>query len=177
MTFLELITLTQLRMSDATSDEESLAVIKSAINQSYMTDIATLNPVLASAIVPAVNGLVTLPSDCINIVKVTPSLIEGERRIGNYILTSRNVTFTIIYSANPTALANDTDVIELSERYTYMMSTYGVYAYYAYRKKAEAANMFLSEYNDLLGKMKYEPSEDTADEEVVGDYYSVGVDS
>lgn len=172
MTFLEIITLTQNRMSDSTSDEESMAVIKSAINQSYMTDIATLNPVLASAIIPAINGLVTLPSDCINLISISPELIEGERRIGSYIITSRNSIFTIIYSSVPAPLVEDTDIIGLSERYAYMMSTYGVYAYYAYRKKTEAANIFLSEYNDLIGKMKYEPSEDSADSEVVGDYYS-----
>lgn len=176
MTFGELMLLTQNRMSDSTGDEESVAVIKSAINQSYMIDICTVAPVLVSAIVPTINGLVTLPSDCINIVSLSPSLIDGEKRVGNYIVTKRAVTFTVIYSAVPTPLVDDTDVIDLSDRYTYMMSTYGVYAYYTYRKKEAAASMFLNEYETLLSKIKFETTEDIT-EEFVSDYYTVEVDS
>lgn len=166
MKYSELIELTKNRIDELDVDEQIDLIIENAINHSYLFDLSSLDSRVSSSYIPVINGIATLPDDINKIISINPSLEYGERRVGNAILSNRNITFTVIYTTVPTPLINDTDTPDLSEKYHYSMSTYACYEYFMHRKKNTLAQMFYDTYQRELNKLK---ENDDVGEEVVYD--------
>lgn len=163
-TFKDIVDLTKKRINETTTDEQVDTMVKEAVNHAYLYELSKLDPVITKTMCPAVNGSAVLPEDLEEIISVSPDLAYGERQLGRYLLSDRNITFTIVYKAIPEPLVNDDDVPELQSKYFYLLSTYACYAYFTYRKKSEAANLFMSEY--LLQRNAIKPSDFGAEYEV-----------
>lgn len=170
MTFKEILDLTKNRVDETDPDAQIDLIIKEGINHSYIYDLSKLDPRLSTAYVPVANGMATLPDDLNNIVKISPSLIPGESRVGNAILSDRDVTFTITYTVVPEPMALDNDEPDLNQKFHYMLSTAGCIEYFAFKKKTNLVEM----YNGLYEKEKASLTTSDAIEESVLDVYEEG---
>jgi hypothetical protein len=165
MTLRELINLTLSRVGEKEGNRKIDSVIKNAVNHSYLYDLSPIDKRISTSYIPVINGKATLPDNIENIEKITPSLIYGERRTGNSILSERDITFTVMYSAFRDALVDDTDEPDLSLKLQYLMSTYACYAY-CELVNDNRASTFLNEYNTQINNISYD---DNTGEEVIQD--------
>jgi hypothetical protein len=173
MNLRELINLTLERVGEREGNRRIDSVIKNAVNHAYLYDLSEKDKRLSTAYIPVINGLATLPEDINTIESISPSLIGGERRIGNAILSSRDTVFTVTYSSVREPLVEDTDEPDLNQKYQYLLSTYACYEYYNL-KQDNRANMFLNEYQNELEKIL---NGDNTGDETIQDVYGGGVDA
>lgn len=167
-TFLDIIKLTQNMIDEVDSSEQVLSIIKNAINTAYISELAEYDKRISTAYVPIINGVGNLPDDLDSIENISPSLIDGERRVGNVILSSRNTTFTVTYSVLREELVNDTDEVDLSLKFIDLLVIYACYLYFQYRRKTSIANNFLNEYQRKIAKLI---DKDSMGEESIQDVY------
>lgn len=170
MTFKELLDLTKNRIDETDEDTQIDSILKNAINHAYIFDLSLKDQHVKSAYITPINGVATLPSDILKVINITPGLVYGESRIGNVIVSSRDVDFTVIYSVVPKPLVADTDKPNISEKYHYCLSTYACYQYYNFKKKSTQAQMMYQDYQQEV--YKFDAVDDNFGEEVVCD--SVG---
>lgn len=171
MIFKDILDLTKNRIDELDSSAQIDVILKSAVNDAYIGELSRYDKRITSSIAPVINGMATLPDDIDTIESISPSLTGGERRIGNSILSSRTVTFTIVYSYVREPLVNDTDVLDMSEKFKMLLSTYACYLYFQYRKKTSIAQIFLNDYEMKLAKMF---DNDNTGEETITDVYESG---
>lgn len=157
-------------VNDTDEDEQIDSIILEALNHCYIFDLAKIDVNLKTTYAPAVNGLAYLPKDALNILRIEPKLEKGERRLGGYIMTDREVTFTILYNSIREPLTKPTDEPEIAGALEYAMILYGAYAYFNYRKKLPVADWYMQQYEII--KQKYvDEIENYATEEYVGDVH------
>lgn len=172
MTFKDILDITRNRIDEVDSSQQVDIIIKSAINDAYINELSKYDKRVSTANIPVINGTATLPDDIDSIESISPALIKGERRIGNVILSNRDIVFYIAYSYIREELINDNDELDMSNKFKILLSTYACYLYFEYRKKTNIADMFLNEYNFKLSRLV---DEDNFGEEIVQDvYYNVG---
>ncbi|MGL5352159.1 MAG: hypothetical protein ACRDA5_02390 [Clostridium sp.] len=124
---------------------------KSYINEGYMK-FNKENASLIVSYVPIINGIAKLPENLIDIVDVKPQLVEGDKRIGNSIMTSQSGLFTITHSYYEDAMETEED--EPSIPY-YLHSHLASYCCYKclQNKAPNVATGFLNEFE--VGKEEY----------------------
>jgi hypothetical protein len=171
MTFKDIVDLTKNRIDELDSSAQIDVILKSAVNDAYINELSQYDKRISTAFVPVINGTANLPEDVDTIESIAPSLTGSERRVGNTILSSRTVTFNIVYSYIRQTLIDDTDVLDMSDKFKVLLSTYACYLYFQYRKKTSIAQMFLDEYNMKLARMF---DRDNTGEEAVQDIYASG---
>lgn len=138
------------RVDDITDFDD---IIGSAINSAYI-ELKQKYPLVATAAVSSVNKIVTLPSDCMDIISIDPVLYADEYRLGDNLILQQDNTYTIVYSKVPAALTNTTDVPLLNKKFWYALSTYGCYAYYNFKKKHNEAAAYMQEYLSIINKVE-----------------------
>jgi hypothetical protein len=167
MNFKEIIDLTKNRIDETDVDEQIDSIIKNAINHSYLFDLSIKDQHVKTAYITPVNGIATLPSDILKIINISPALTKGEYRVGNVIVSNREVDFTVIYSVVPKPMVSDTDKPSISERYHYSMSTYACAEYYNFKKKTSNAQIMADMYLNEISKL--DSADDNLGEETVYD--------
>lgn len=175
MTLKDIFDMTKRRIDETDTDEIDTNLdnmIIDAINHSYIYELSKHDKRVTSAYIPVVNNIATLPDDIDYIEQISPALIFGERRIGNTILSARDITFTLIYSYIREPLSEMTDELEMSDKYKFLLSTYACYIYFQYRKKNQVADMYLNEYLTQIRNL-YE--DDNLGEESINDTYETVV--
>jgi hypothetical protein len=173
MTFKEILDLTKNRIDELDESEQIDIMLKGAVNHAYIYELAKYDKRVSSAFVPVINGLATLPDDIDAVESISPSLVKGEKRLGNVITSSRSVTFTVLYSTVKEPLVNDTDELDMSNKFKFILSSYACFVYFQYRKKADIANMYYNEYRMGLEKLV---NDDNFGDESVLDIYEDGGD-
>jgi hypothetical protein len=172
--FKDIVDLTFNRIDETIPDDQITMIVKAAINHAYQSDLSKLDRRLTKAFCSVVDGVAELPDDIRTIIKITPKLEDGEYRIGNSIISDRDVEFEILYTIAPGELVKDTDVPDISQRLWYLLSTYACYAYYSYRRKTPVAQGYMQEYE--MGKSDYINESDNVEEYVQDVYKTVGGD-
>jgi hypothetical protein len=171
VTFKEILDLSKNRIDELDSTTQIDEILKSAVNDAYINELSRHDKRINKAFIPVINGTATLPDDLDMVESISPSLVKGERRVGNVILSSRDVMFTIIYSYIRETLVNDADVLDISDKFKMLLSTYACYLYFQYRKKTSIAQMFLNDYEMKLAKIF---DEDNFGDETIQDVYASG---
>lgn len=127
-------------------DEQVEIIVKSAINESYMS-LCARDKRVQTAYVPIIMGVATLPEDIISVEKITPPLGQTDKRIGSNIITDKTGTFSVLYSYVREPLVTDNDEPDLHLTLQYALATYACYKYFEYRKKESVASTFLTNYS------------------------------
>lgn len=127
-------------------DEQIEIIVKNAINESYIR-LCAEDIRLTKAFVPIINGVVTLPSNLISIVKTIPTLDATDYIVGGSIVTDKTGMLEILYSYVREALIEDTDEPDLHDSLQNALVTFAHYKYLLHRKKTNEAQMLLNEYN------------------------------
>ena len=128
-------------------DEQVDIIITNAINKAIF-DLSKIDKRLSSAYCPVIMGKADLPDDALEVIQISPSLIAGERRIGNAILSNRKTTFEVMYNYTRPKLESDTDEPELHEDLHYAIVVYACAMYFKHRKKQDISNMYMQEYQE-----------------------------
>lgn len=149
MNFRELIDLANNIIDETDYDEQIEAIVKSALNKSYL-DLSNLDKRVTRAYIPIVNGVVTIPTNCNKIISTIPKLEVYDRIIGNSIVTDKEGVIEMLYSYTREPLVEDEDEPDLNIILQYAMVTYACYKYFEHRKKTEVANTFLNNYTQEL---------------------------
>lgn len=149
MNFRELIDLANNIIDETDYDEQIEAIVKSALNKSYL-DLSNLDKRVTRAYIPIVNGVVTIPTNCNKIISTVPKLEVYDRVVGNSIITDKEGVIEMLYSYTREPLVEDEDEPDLNIVLQYAMVTYACYKYFEHRKKTEVANTFLNNYTQEL---------------------------
>ena len=158
------IKLCGIREGDINADNS----IKLSINKAYVTDLSKLDKRISTSYLPSINGVVNLPDDLLEIIKVTPALDSTDRIIGNSILTDKTDTFSIVYSIVREPLIDDNDEPDLSNSLIYALILHGAYGYFVHKKDTDTASMLLAQYNDI--KNSYSMKDNYIEEQVADVY-------
>lgn len=147
-TFGDILSLAKKRcnISDITDFDD---ILSTAINSVYI-ELKKKNPIVATAAVSSVNKVLTLPTDCMDIISLDPCLYTDEYRLGDTLILQQDSSYSIIYTKVPGPLINNTDIPLLNKKYFYALSTYGCYAYFNYKKKQNEAMAYMQEYRELI---------------------------
>jgi hypothetical protein len=168
-TFKDIIDLTKKRCNIADTTEFD-DIISTALNNVYV-ELSKKEPEISYTMIASINGTAYLPDDLFSIIKLKPDLNTGEYRLGNNLIVSKDREFELTYSVVP-ELLTDSDIPALPKKYFYPMSTYGCYAYYNYKKKPDAAQAYMYEYQKSLSDLS--PADKTHDviQNVYGGLYA-----
>jgi hypothetical protein len=173
MTFKEIVDMVKRRINETELDTQLDALVKDAVNYAYIYEIPRYDKRIDTARIPSINGACVLPDDVDTIIQITPELQYGEKRVGNVLLTKRDIMFTIAYSIIREQLVNDTDVLDLSLKFQYLLTTYACYMYWQFKKKTGIANSYLEQYQLAVQRLF---DEDNFGEESVQDVYETVVE-
>jgi hypothetical protein len=153
-TFGDIVTLTKNLINQTDADEQIDIIVRTAINNAYMNELAKIDKRVIKTFVPIIDGVATLPDDILSIESLSPELNPGDSKIGNAILTSLEGTFTLVYSYTREPLVDDTEEPDLNSKYFYPLALYGAYAYYKHRKKSNEEQSFYSSYRQAIEDLK-----------------------
>lgn len=149
MTFKEILDVVYNTIDETDYDDQIEVIVKSAINEAYQS-LCKEDVRLNRAYLPIINGLCTLPTNIINIVKTTPELAGGDRVIGNSVITDKSGVIELLYSYVREVLINDEDEPDLHEILVNAIPHYASYKYFSHRKKGEVANIFYGNYMNAI---------------------------
>lgn len=144
-------------------DNQIDIIVSNALNESYAV-LSRKDKRLARAFIPIINGIATLPMNCLDIIKTTPELNGADQIIGTSILTKHTGVLETLYNYKRDRLVNDEDEPDLHENLQDAMVAYACYRYWQHRKKVEVAQLFFRNYSEIV--YSFEP-ENTAIQEVV----------
>jgi hypothetical protein len=155
-TFIDIVNLTKKRVKFTAANDVIDTVIKEAINHCYMNELAKEDKRIKITYLIPVNGSAALPNDLVGIERIEPELTTSDRLQGNLLFTDKTDQLTLHYSYVREPLTEDADEPDINTKYFYPMSTYGCYAYFAYKKKADMANMYLNQFRREVQQLKKE---------------------
>lgn len=153
MNFKQIIDLAYNTIDEVDYDEQIEIIVKEAINEAYY-DMAKIDKRLATAYAPIIRKVATLPLDCVSVIEATPELGDGDKIIGNSIITNKTGTLEIVYATSREPLINDTDEPDLHISLQHNLSNFACYRYFLHRKKGEIADRFLNKYMMETGKFE-----------------------
>lgn len=153
MLFKDIIELTYNIIDEVDYDEQVEIIVKEAINEAYF-DMAKIDMRLSTGYIPIIRKVATLPTDCIKIINTIPAMGDGDKVIGNAIITDKTGTFEILYATPREALENDNDEPDLHNTLQYNLANFACYKYWLHRKKIDVANSFLQKYMMELNKFE-----------------------
>lgn len=149
MIFKDILTNVYNLIDEVDLDPQIEIICKSAINESYNI-LCNMDNRLLRAYVPIINGVATIPNNCLKIIETKPTLDINDRIVGNNILTPRTGVIEILYNYLREPLVNDDDEPLIAEQLQYAMINYACYKYYEHRKKDTVAQMFFQNYNQVV---------------------------
>lgn len=171
MNFKEIVEATMNKCNVDSDDLQAIEIIKLAINDGYK-EIAKVEKIVTTAKVPIIMGKATLPENISELIKVSPSLLAGDKIEGRTIITSlTDKILDITYSYFPDELVNDTDIPEITPKYHSALVNYGCFGYYQFKKKIEIANAYLMSFNRNVESVKFE--KDQASHNFIEVVYSI----
>lgn len=145
MTFIEMLTKVYNIIDEVDEDEQIEIICKGALNEAYKS-LCTKDIRLTTAYIPAINGVASLPNDLISIKKIKPELQNGDMKVGNNIITDKQVTFEVLYNYAREDLISDNDEPDLHVILQDSMVNYACYKYFQHRKRIDVANSFFEKY-------------------------------
>ena len=162
-TFLDIINKALERVDEDTSnpDTQGLSVIKEGINQGYMILKSTLDENALLKVVPY-SKEIKLSADTIRVMQLRHEYIgyinkneykkEGDMLfIHNTDLEEDEGELTLIYSAYPTKLSANTDIINLKDGLLDALTAYAGYRYMLSKRKYSSAQLLLEEFKSYYG--------------------------
>lgn len=166
MTFDEIIKATMNKCNIDDDDDQAIAVVKLGINEG-IKEVAKEEKIILTSKIPIIMGKATLPENAVELLNVSPSLLNGDKIEGRTIFTSLDekiieVTYTYI----PEELIKLTDTPEISSKYHSSLINYACFTYYQFKKKIELAESYLMSFNRAINTLKTEILVPTKIEEV-----------
>lgn len=149
MIFKDILTNVYNLIDEVDKDEQIEIICKNAINESYNI-LCNLDYRLLRAYVPIINGVATIPNNCLKIIETKPTLGVEDKIIGNNILTPSTGVIEILYNYLREPLLLDDDEPILADQLQYALINYACYKYYEHRKKDNVAQMFFGNYNQIV---------------------------
>lgn len=146
MNYKEIVDSVYNNIDEVDFDAQIEIIVKNAINESYIR-LCAEDVRLAKAFIPIINGVATLPTNLISIVKSTPELGNLDYTVGGSIVTEKTGMLEILYSYVRERLIEDTDEPDLHDTLQNALATFAQYKYLLHRKKINEAQMLLNEYN------------------------------
>ena len=153
MTYADILTSIYNIIDEVDLDDQVTIIVKNAVNESYAR-LCAEDVRLTKAYVPVINGVATMPTNLISIVKLTPALTNTDFVKGNSIVTNNTGTFELLYSYVREALDLDTDEPDLHDTLIGALVSFAHYKYFLHRKKADMAQLMLNEYNSCIYTFK-----------------------
>lgn len=138
-------------------DNDGLQVIKNAINQAYMLVRSISDKRTATDTLPYQKAI-QLPEGVDEIINLSHdeygdlSPFEYSKIADVLYITSpiKDGNIQITYVKLPERLVDETDIVDISDKYANALGTYGAYAYRLYKRKYPAAQLLLSEFNQII---------------------------
>lgn len=173
MNYGEIFQLVKNIIDETDTDEQVDSIVKSSINEAY-TELCRVDSRLSTSYIPVINGIATLPDDLISIVKAEPEFENGERVVGNAILSPlEGKTYTIIYNYTREPLVSDTDEVDLDTGLHYALALYATSIYFGHRKRIETSEMFNQRYEAKKFQWKQDKESHSGVNETVIDLYGL----
>lgn len=155
MTFDEIKQICFNTIDEVDEDEQIDIIVSNAINEAYAI-LSRKDKRLTRAFLPIIQGIVTLPSNCLDVIKITPILGSEDIVIGNSIMTDKTGILTVLYNYRRDRLVNPTDEPDLHDNLVDAAIAYACYRYWEHRKKIEVSQLFLSNYNQIVAEFSPE---------------------
>lgn len=149
MIYADILTSIYNNIDEIDLDEQVTIIVKNAVNEAYAR-LCAEDVRLTKAYVPIINGIATMPTNLISIVKLTPELTRLDYVRGNSIVTDNTGTYELLYSYVREALSLDTDEPDLHDVLVNGLVSFAHYKYFLHRKKADMAQLMLNEYNSCV---------------------------
>lgn len=136
-------------------DEQVDIIVKNAINYAYLT-IASKIDKRSETVDLVYTKVYKLPKDCNTVIDIFSD--DYVLSSTDYSVKSDSIIFhnkehlnlKLLYSKNISPLINETDILEIDDRYCFACAMYGAYAYSVHRKRIELAGLLLSDFNRLI---------------------------
>lgn len=167
MTFEEIRELAMNMIDETDVDEQVDIIVNNAINKAY-ADLCKKDIRLTRAYIPIINGIASLPNNLIKVEKTKPVLSDGDKKVGNAILTEKKGVIEVLYAYTREPLVELDDEPDLHINLHKTLAYYACYKYFSYRKKPEIARMFFEDFsNDLYSFVNDIENQDGYAEEYV----------
>lgn len=154
MTFDELKQICFNTIDEIDEDEQIDIIVSNALNESYAL-LSRKDKRLTRAFLPIIQGVATLPTNCLDVIKVKPVLTGDDYVVGNSIVTTKTGVLEVLFNYRRDRLVNTTDEPDLHENLQDAMIAYACYRYWEHRKKVEVSQLYLNNYAQIVGE--YEP--------------------
>lgn len=155
MTFKEVRDLVMNIIDEIDVDEQIEVIINGAINYSYMM-IASKVDKTSEIVNLKYSKYVKLPDDFASLIDI----VSGDNILSKteYSLKSNMLIFhtnefqdmSLIYNKLLKPLVNDSDVLNIDDRYCMACAMYGAYVYSVHRKRVELANLLYNDFTSLI---------------------------
>lgn len=101
-------------------------IIIDAINEGYNL-LCYSDKRVTRAYTPIINGVLTLPSNCIKIIKSTPTIDASDVVVGNSIITDKEGIVDLLYTYIREPLTEPEDEFDLNTKLQYSLINYACY--------------------------------------------------
>lgn len=132
-------------------------IIIDAINEGYSL-LCYSDRRVTRAYTPIINGILTLPSNCINIIQSKPTIDASDVLIGNSIITKKTGIIELIYSYIREPLLEPEDEFDLNIKLQYSLISYACYRLSESRGDNSSVN-YLNQFFNI--KSDFENKDDT----------------
>lgn len=151
MDYREILNITRNLIDEIDEDEQIDVIIKSGIQQGYR-ELCKVDKRPSITYIPIIRRIATLPDDFDSFIECKPELGEGDRKVGNAIITDKEGTLEVMYNTSRPPLIKDSDIPDLAEELHYGIVLYACFMYFQHRKKGDVASSFFSQFD----RMKFE---------------------
>lgn len=155
MTYGEILDLVYSFIDELDNDTQIIKIIKEAVNHAYLT-IANDIDKKSALITLGYSKVIDLPQNINTVIDITSNnkvlsnrdySIKADKIIMH---TNKYPSLDLYYTKKATKLSNDSDVVNVNDRYIYNIVLYGAYAYAIHRKKIDLANLLSKDMNELI---------------------------
>lgn len=151
--FLELLEVTKNRVNYVDPDPQIDLILKNALNEAYQ-QIAKETSIISTAYIPIIQGVASLPETTTEVISTEPELLPGDEIKGQSIITKRTGVLEVKYVSIPDQMIQDTDTIDIPEKYHFILTTYAASIYFGFKKKIEMAEYYMSQWYGSLQNLK-----------------------